>query len=160
MDGASDSLESCRISDPRSRWGWRCRGRAHSAEPLCYEPIDRPETRTWDAMRVRPRSAAIDSLRLLGIVAVVAGHVWSNELARDLLYTWHVPLFFVLSGYLWARDRSMALEVPNRWGTIGLPYTAWLSLSPSHSLSSPRRTVGCVKLGRRSLCGFQAAVAV
>jgi len=75
---------------------------------------------------MKSRSAAIDALRVVGIVAVVAGHVWSNDLARELLFSWHVPLFFVLSGYLWTRGRTAADESRNRWRTIGVPYVAWL----------------------------------
>ncbi|MGW9586186.1 acyltransferase family protein [Microbacterium sp. NPDC055455] len=72
------------------------------------------------------RDAALDALRVLGITAVVAGHVWDNQAIRELIYTWHVPLFFVLSGYLWKRGRSVRAEAASRWRTIGLPYVAWL----------------------------------
>lgn len=75
---------------------------------------------------VKQRSAALDALRVVGIIAIVAGHVWDNQFVRELLYTWHVPLFFVLSGYLWTRGRTVSVEASNRWRTIGLPYVAWL----------------------------------
>ncbi len=75
---------------------------------------------------LKVRSAAIDAVRVVGIVAVVAGHVWSNGTARELLYTWHVPVFFFLSGYLWAPGRTLGAEFRNRWRTLGRPYLAWL----------------------------------
>ncbi|MBW9111729.1 acyltransferase family protein [Microbacterium ureisolvens] len=74
----------------------------------------------------KERSAAIDAIRVLGITAVVAGHVWSGELARDLIYTWQVPVFFFLSGYLWSTGRTLASEARNRWRTLGVPYAFWL----------------------------------
>lgn len=77
------------------------------------------------------RSAAIDGLRVLGIVAIVAGHVWSdrsNDIARMGLYTWHVPVFFFLSGYLWANERSLGTEFGKRVRALLVPYVAWLLL--------------------------------
>ena len=45
---------------------------------------------------------------------------------RDLIYTWQVPFFFVLSGYLWSAGRPVVTEVRNRWRTLGVPYAFWL----------------------------------
>lgn len=75
------------------------------------------------------RSAAIDAVRVLGVTAVVAGHVWTeSETIRALLYTWHVPVFFFLTGYLWTPRRPLPVEAAKRWRTLGLPYVAWLLL--------------------------------
>lgn len=75
---------------------------------------------------MKTRSAAIDALRVIGITAVIAGHVWDSQAIRELIFTWHVPLFFILSGYLWKRGRSVRTEIENRWRSIGIPYAAWL----------------------------------
>lgn len=76
------------------------------------------------------RSGAVDFLRILGIVAVVAGHVgaWSGPIIREGVYTWHVPLFFFLSGYLWSDNRSLIAEVGKRARTLLIPYGSWLAL--------------------------------
>ncbi|MGV6859199.1 MAG: acyltransferase family protein [bacterium] len=43
----------------------------------------------------------VDNAKALGIIAIVAGHAPGlNELLRNFLYSFHVPLFFFLSGYL------------------------------------------------------------
>ena len=47
----------------------------------------------------------IDLARFVGIYAVVLGHFapytgCSNEIGRELLYMFHVPLFFIISGML------------------------------------------------------------
>ncbi len=77
----------------------------------------------------RARSAGVDAVRVIGILAVIVGHVWpDSEGVREAVYTWHVPLFFVLTGYFWSRDRSMRVEIVNRFRTIGRPYIAWLLL--------------------------------
>ncbi|MHA7178599.1 acyltransferase family protein [Arthrobacter sp. MDB2-24] len=77
------------------------------------------------------RSGAIDALRVLAVVAVVAGHVWSGPLVDAGLYTWHVPAFLLLSGYLWksrepGAPRPVAAEAGKRFRTIMVPYCAWL----------------------------------
>jgi hypothetical protein len=38
------------------------------------------------------RDDGIDLVRLIGIGAIVAGHVWSGEVVERVLYTWHLPL--------------------------------------------------------------------
>jgi acyltransferase len=84
-----------------------------------------------EAVQSRPargRSGAVDFLRVLGITAVVAGHVtaWAGPLTRETLYPWHVPLFFFLSGYFWSENRSLKSDVRNRVKTLLVPYLIWL----------------------------------
>lgn len=57
---------------------------------------------------------------------MVAGHVWENEATRLWLYSWHVPVFFVLSGYFWSRGRSVREDAGRRFQTLGRPYIFWL----------------------------------
>lgn len=77
----------------------------------------------------RRRSAAIDAVRVLGVAAVVAGHVWADAvpMVRALLYSWHVPVFFVLSGYL-ATQAPVTLLARRRAISLLLPYVTWLAL--------------------------------
>lgn len=72
------------------------------------------------------RSGAIDALRIIGIVAIVAGHTWDNGPIRAGLYTWHVPLFFFLTGFLWTRNRPLRDESVKRSRTLLIPYAVWL----------------------------------
>lgn len=74
------------------------------------------------------RSGAIDGVRVLGIVAVVAGHTLNTSLVRPLFFTWHVPLFFFLAGYFWSNRRTLKEELSKRVGTLGLPYVTWMLL--------------------------------
>ncbi|WOO96347.1 acyltransferase family protein [Micrococcus terreus] len=41
-------------------------------------------------------------------------------------YTWHVPVFFFLSGYLWSGRRTFTGEVRQRLESLGKPYLFWL----------------------------------
>lgn len=81
------------------------------------------------------RDVGLDSVRVLGIVAVVVGHVWWDDpLIRQLIYTWHVPIFFFLSGYLWkarasdGSERTSRSEFKSRMRTLAVPYLSWLAI--------------------------------
>lgn len=74
------------------------------------------------------RSGAIDGVRVLGVLAVVAGHTLDAPMAHTLLYSWHVPLFFFLAGYFWSSHRSLAQELAKRTRTLVVPYLTWFVL--------------------------------
>lgn len=92
-------------------------------------PADRLGAPPPDPAQTGPsvRSAAIDMVRIVAVVAVVAGHAYSRHpLTSPLIFSWHVPIFFVLSGYLWTRGRSLRGEIKRRSTTLLVPYLAWL----------------------------------
>jgi acyltransferase len=70
--------------------------------------------------------AALDAVRVVGIAAIVAGHVWSTGIPAHLVYAWHVPVFFFLTGWLWRGGRTLAEETASRVRTLLVPYAAWL----------------------------------
>ncbi|MEV8215492.1 acyltransferase family protein [Leifsonia sp. NPDC077715] len=72
------------------------------------------------------RSVGVDALRVVGVTAVVYTHVFGADPLRDVLFAWHVPLFFVVTGYLWRPGRSIGGEVRRRAGSLLVPYVAWL----------------------------------
>jgi acyltransferase len=92
------------------------------------------------------RSVAIDVVRLVGITAVALGHFRANtpdavgHLVRDLTFSWHVPLFFFLAGYLWRAQRSLREEVATRAKTLLLPFASWTVI-----LLAPLLAVGAVR---------------
>lgn len=71
------------------------------------------------------RDGYVDLLRIIGVVAVVAGHIPEQVLPREVIYSWHVPLFFALSGYLAGRQRPLADEIGRRVKTLLVPYAVW-----------------------------------
>jgi fucose 4-O-acetylase-like acetyltransferase len=79
-------------------------------------------------VNIRDRLVGLDAVRILGIIAIVAGHVWAVGTVRDLLFAWHVPVFFFLSGYLWVEQRSVAVEFGKRWKSLLVPYLMWLAI--------------------------------
>ncbi|WP_307827252.1 acyltransferase family protein [Gordonia rubripertincta] len=74
----------------------------------------------------------MELLRILGVIAIVAGHVWDNQFTREAIYTWHVPVFFVLTGYFWKRKDpqgvSTSAYIRTRARRLLVPYGMWLVL--------------------------------
>jgi len=71
------------------------------------------------------RNAGVDTVRVVGMLAVVVGHVWYVEPVIRWTYSWHVPLFFLLGGYLWVYRRTFREEFRVRFDRIGRPYIFW-----------------------------------
>ena len=72
---------------------------------------------------LQQRSVRIDVVRLLGLIVVVAGHVWTQYPIGG-----YVAIFFVLSGYLWSAKRSVAEEFRYQSWKLLVPYFAWLGI--------------------------------
>lgn len=79
-------------------------------------------------MVANPRRAGLDAVRVIAMVAVVAGHVWVEPWARLAFYTWNVSLFFFVSGYLWGPTRTASAVVRTRFRTLLVPYATWFVL--------------------------------
>ncbi|MDI1295578.1 MAG: acyltransferase family protein, partial [bacterium] len=69
----------------------------------------------------------VDVARGIGILAVVIGHVWTRGGVRDAVYSFHMPLFFLLSGMM---ARPHPIGAFTRRQIIGQmrPYAAFLAL--------------------------------
>lgn len=74
------------------------------------------------------RLVDVDLVRVLGLGAVVLGHVVTVGLLPVALYAFHVPLFFFLTGYLWRPGRTVARELRTRARTLLVPYACWLGI--------------------------------
>jgi fucose 4-O-acetylase-like acetyltransferase len=67
------------------------------------------------------RSVAIDIVRMLGLLIVVCGHVWT-----EYPIVGYVAVFFVIAGYLWSDKRSFRDDVQHRFRILIVPYVSWL----------------------------------
>lgn len=96
---------------------------------------------------IRHRNPGIDLVRGVGVLAIVAGHVWLDDPANRLLFAWHVPVFFFLSGYLWKR-RTIREELKARARSLLKPYAFWFAVLFALflwvTLASRRATPGVV----------------
>ena len=69
----------------------------------------------------------VDVLRGLGILLVVAGHVTTSLGVHHVIFLFHMPLFFFLSGMMF-RGGSMWETAVHRARTLLIPYVAFVVL--------------------------------
>ena len=71
----------------------------------------------------------IDVLRALGIILVVLGHVSKEPNTVIFIYAFHMPLFFLLSGFLFNRHRyDLRTFIIRRSQKLLLPYAFFYSV--------------------------------
>lgn len=64
----------------------------------------------------------IDHAKSLGILLMVAGHVWTIDPAiRQVIYAFHMPLFFVISGFLY-KPLPLSEHLVRDWRRLIVPY--------------------------------------
>lgn len=69
----------------------------------------------------------VDVTRGIGIIAVVIGHVWTRGPVRDAMYSFHMPLFFLLSGML-SRPQPIIAFARRQLFSQMRPYFLFLAL--------------------------------
>ncbi len=80
------------------------------------------------------RDKAIDVLRGIAIISVVIGHAlnggnFDEKFLFRFIYSYHMPLFFFISGYLMAYRTEYNLKwAGNRFLRLGIPFFVWAIL--------------------------------
>ena len=85
------------------------------------------EQRGVASVNATDRLEWVDVARGIGIVAVVLGHVWTRGPLRDAVYSFHMPLFFLLSGML-SRPQPVLRFARRQFVGQIRPYAAFLLL--------------------------------
>ena len=74
----------------------------------------------------RKREEWIDMLRGFGVLLVIIGHSRCPDVLEKLIYGFHMPLFFVLSGFLFhetkCRQEDLQHYVRRKWKAYIIPY--------------------------------------
>lgn len=70
------------------------------------------------------RLAWVDAAKGVGILFVIAGHVWTRGWGRDAIYAFHMPFFFLLSGYMVTRQPMIRL-VGRQARSLLVPFAAF-----------------------------------
>ena len=65
----------------------------------------------------------IDIARGIGMICIILGHLGSSGINR-VVYTFHVPLFFILAGYFISDKKSIGEFIKSRARALLLPYAA------------------------------------
>ncbi|MBE5804889.1 MAG: acyltransferase [Clostridiales bacterium] len=76
-------------------------------------------------MQQSPRIPAIDTAKGIGIFCIILGHVIPNSFIYSLLYAFHVPLFFLLSGLTFHPRADKRRFYCDKARRILVPYAAF-----------------------------------
>ena len=63
----------------------------------------------------------MDTLKGIGIILVVLGHVYRNDYAVNWIYSFHMPVFFFAAGYVY-KEKPVLQDIRRRAQTVLLPY--------------------------------------
>lgn len=72
-------------------------------------------------MEIKNRIEWLDIAKGIGIVLVVLGHIYTNNIVYNWFYSFHMPLFFFVSGYVYKKKRLLD-DLIRRVQTILVPY--------------------------------------
>ncbi len=75
------------------------------------------------------RLSWLDALRGFGIILITLGHLGCFELCERYIYSFHVPLFFFISGYLYKSNIPLKAYVKKKTLSILVPFIAWNVMS-------------------------------
>ena len=67
------------------------------------------------------RLSWLDIMKGLGIILVVVGHISSNKIIFNWLYSFHMPLFFFAAGWVY-KKKQFFIDIKRRIQTIVIPY--------------------------------------
>lgn len=69
------------------------------------------------------RNPAIDIMKAIGIFLVIVGHN-SSGILNNYIYSFHMPMFFIIAGYLW-REKNIGVSLLRDCKRLILPYVAY-----------------------------------
>lgn len=69
------------------------------------------------------RDKKMDVAKGIGILTIIAAHVGMGNLGK-LFYTFHLPLFFVVSGYFFKYERNWIHYISKKAKAYLIPYTS------------------------------------
>lgn len=73
---------------------------------------------------VKTREPWVDIAKGIGIILVVVGHACCPELPHAIIYSFHMPLFFFLSGLFISRqcEKGFSIYLKKNFKSLLLPY--------------------------------------
>ena len=69
---------------------------------------------------MQQRDAVLDILKGFGIIFVLVGHSLGG-IVHNFIYSFHIPLFFLVSGYLY-KQRPFKEQVKKDWSRLMIPF--------------------------------------
>lgn len=90
---------------------------------------------------VKQRLHYLDALKGFLIILVILGHSiqykiidYQNDVLFRIIYSFHMPLFFLISGFLTYKERYDASMVKKRFVQCIIPFVSWAFLLPIFEL--------------------------
>jgi len=71
--------------------------------------------------------AWINGLKTFGIIAVILGHM--NNPFNEFIFSWHMPLFFMLAGFFIKINASLKELIIKDWERLMIPYFIFAALA-------------------------------
>ena len=73
-------------------------------------------------MSTHERIGYIDIAKAIGIISVIIGHMWWYQPEMNLMYSFHMPLFFLIGGFFIKRRKSFKEIVHQKAVRLLSPY--------------------------------------
>ena len=67
------------------------------------------------------RDQTFDYMKGIGIIAMIIGHSIVPLFVGRFIFAWHMPLFFIISGYFYKRVDNKTMFIKN-WNGLLIPY--------------------------------------
>lgn len=74
-------------------------------------------------MGTKKRNESFDILRGIGIIIMVMGHIGFGNVFDKYIHTFHMPIFFFVSGYFFNMKDNFKSFFLHQLKTIMVPYT-------------------------------------
>ncbi len=74
---------------------------------------------------MKGRNKELDLLKGFAIFLMVFDHVGWGDIVHTYIQSFHMPLFFVVSGYLWNNEYSVAEVAKKRAKSVMIPYASF-----------------------------------
>ena len=68
------------------------------------------------------RNVAIDVTKGIGILLVIIGHVYAPNIIKYVICSFHMPLFFIISGYFFNQARTLSQIIYRNLKKLLIPY--------------------------------------
>lgn len=77
--------------------------------------------------QIKDRIRYVDIAKGIGMVLVIWGHIRETGLGNAMIYAFHMPMFFILSGMLFSKEKytSVGQLIRKRVHTLLIPYSIY-----------------------------------
>lgn len=83
------------------------------------------DMRMRSSLTEEDRAGEVDILRAIGIISMLMGHVGFGDLFGTYISAFHMPLFFIVSGYFFNQNRGLLGSIKHNFVKLIIPYLTW-----------------------------------